>query len=181
MFCSFHVCVVNVCFDSYAVIVSVRPFVRRGLALILSVLGGAAATMLKNRGALQDVRRSLSFVFRSPSLSLCLSVFPLFFPLCHICQRCHALFPFCSLISSPFIVHSRSQVDQLSIFRSIAKWSTTVKRVKDIVPSLREAFAQAQTGVPGPVFVELPIDVLYPIEPVFAEYVGKQQPKVCHN
>lgn len=36
-----------------------------------------------------------------------------------------------------------------------------VRAVRDIVPMLREAFQVAMSGVPGPVFVELPIDILY--------------------
>ena len=35
------------------------------------------------------------------------------------------------------------------------------RAVRDIVPMLRRAFQVASSGVPGPVFVELPIDVLY--------------------
>ncbi len=71
------------------------------------LMGGAAATMLQGRGALQDI-------------------------------------------------------DQLSLFSSVVKWSKSVRRVKDIVPSLEEAFHQAQAGVPGPVFLEMPVDILYP-------------------
>jgi acetolactate synthase-like protein len=70
------------------------------------LMGGAAATILKGRGALQDI-------------------------------------------------------EQIALFSSVVKWSTAVRRVKDIVPALEKAFYQAQSGVPGPVFVELPIDVLY--------------------
>jgi acetolactate synthase-like protein len=42
------------------------------------------------------------------------------------------------------------------------KWQTTVSRVCDIVSTLDRAFHIAKSGVPGPVFVELPIDILYP-------------------
>ncbi|MDJ0753471.1 MAG: thiamine pyrophosphate-binding protein [Ardenticatenaceae bacterium] len=70
------------------------------------VLGGAAATALQGRGALQDI-------------------------------------------------------DQLSLFKSVVKWSKSVRRVKDIAPTIEKAFYEAQSGVPGPVFVELPIDLLY--------------------
>ncbi len=70
------------------------------------LLGGAAATALQGRGALQDI-------------------------------------------------------DQLSLFNSVVKWSTSVRRVKEIVPALEEAFRRAQSDVPGPVFVELPVDLLY--------------------
>lgn len=70
------------------------------------LLGGAAATALQGRGALQDI-------------------------------------------------------DQLALLRSAVKWQRSVRRVKDIAPSLQEAFFQARSGTPGPVFVELPIDLLY--------------------
>ncbi|MFN2165317.1 MAG: thiamine pyrophosphate-binding protein, partial [Anaerolineae bacterium] len=73
------------------------------------LLGGAAATVLQGRGALQDI-------------------------------------------------------DQRSLFQSVVKWSTSVRRVKEIVPSLEEAFRRCQEGVPGPVFVELPVDLLYGAE-----------------
>lgn len=70
------------------------------------LLGGAAATILKGRGSLQDI-------------------------------------------------------DQLSVMKSLVKWAVSVKRVKDYVPTLEKAFRIAMSGVPGPVFVECPIDTLY--------------------
>lgn len=70
------------------------------------LLGGAAATLLKGRGALQDI-------------------------------------------------------DQMALVNPLVKWSAAAKKVRDIVPLLQEAFQQAQDGVPGPVFLELPIDLLY--------------------
>ncbi|MCZ6727215.1 MAG: thiamine pyrophosphate-binding protein [Acidobacteria bacterium] len=70
------------------------------------LLGGATATVLKNRGSLQDI-------------------------------------------------------DQMSLMAPHVKWATSVGRVKHIVPVLEHAFDVAQAGVPGPVFVELPMDVLY--------------------
>ncbi|MDW8147625.1 MAG: thiamine pyrophosphate-binding protein [Roseiflexaceae bacterium] len=72
----------------------------------LVVIGGAAATALRGRGALQDI-------------------------------------------------------DQIALMQSITKWRRLVERVRDIVPTLEEAFYQARSGVPGPVFVELPVDLLY--------------------
>lgn len=78
------------------------------------LLGGAAATLLKGRGALQDI-------------------------------------------------------DQLSLFRSLCKSCYTVVTVREIVPTLKEAIRQAMSGTPGPVFVELPIDVLYPYKTVSKE------------
>jgi acetolactate synthase-like protein len=71
------------------------------------ILGGATATVLKNRGSLQDI-------------------------------------------------------DQFALMKPHVKWSATLKRVRDIVPTLKRAFCAAQSDVPGPVFVELPVDLLYP-------------------
>ncbi|MBK9712148.1 MAG: thiamine pyrophosphate-binding protein [Kouleothrix sp.] len=70
------------------------------------LLGGAAPTMLKGRGALQDV-------------------------------------------------------DQMALLRPHVKWAGAVRRVRDLAPAVERAFAEAQGGVPGPVFVECPIDLLY--------------------
>lgn len=50
--------------------------------------------------------------------------------------------------------------------------STTVNTVRDIVPKLREAFRVAQSGTPGPVFVELPIDILYPYSVIRGELLS---------
>ena len=72
----------------------------------LVLIGGAAATLLQGRGALQDI-------------------------------------------------------DHMSVLKSLTKWRKAVKRVREIVPTLEEAFRRAQEGVPGPVFVELPVDLLY--------------------
>jgi len=76
----------------------------------LVLIGGSAATLLKGRGALQDI-------------------------------------------------------DHLSLVKPIVKWARSAKKVRDIVPLLEEAFQVCQHGVPGPVFLEIPIDLLYP-EPV---------------
>lgn len=72
----------------------------------LVLLGGAAATILKGRGALQDI-------------------------------------------------------DQIPMMRPITKWATSVSRRSNLGPVMEEAFERARTGVPGPVFVEIPIDLLY--------------------
>ena len=72
----------------------------------LILMGGAAPTVLKNRGALQDI-------------------------------------------------------DQLSLLKSIAKMAVTIRRNCDVVPVMEKAFDVCRSGVPGPVFVECPIDILY--------------------
>ena len=86
----------------------------------LILLGGAAATMLKGRGALQDI-------------------------------------------------------DQLSILKPIVKWAVRIKKVKEIVPVLEKAFEVAQDGVPGPVFIECPIDTLFSEELVREWYAVKSK------
>ncbi|XP_006898365.1 PREDICTED: acetolactate synthase-like protein [Elephantulus edwardii] len=68
-------------------------------------------------------------------------------------------------------------VDQMSLFRPLCKFCASVRRVRDIVPTLRAAMAAAQSGTPGPVFVELPIDVLYPYFMVQKEMVPAKPPK----
>ncbi|XP_067170738.1 2-hydroxyacyl-CoA lyase 2 isoform X1 [Apteryx mantelli] len=61
------------------------------------------------------------------------------------------------------------EIDQLSLFKTLCKRRTSVRAVRDIVPALRQAIATAQSGTPGPVFVELPLDVLYPFHVVEKE------------
>ncbi|CAL1548616.1 unnamed protein product [Lymnaea stagnalis] len=80
----------------------------------LLLIGGAAATLLKGRGALQDI-------------------------------------------------------DQISLFKPLCKFCATVTSVRDIKPTLRKALQIAQSGTPGPVFVEFPIDTLYPYQLVKKE------------
>ncbi|XP_026879492.2 2-hydroxyacyl-CoA lyase 2 [Electrophorus electricus] len=86
------------------------------------LIGGAAATLLQGRGALQDI-------------------------------------------------------DQMSLFKPLCKFCTSVRRVREIVPTVRKALAIAQSGTPGPVFVEFPIDTLYPYHLVEKEVSPKNIPK----
>jgi thiamine pyrophosphate-dependent acetolactate synthase large subunit-like protein len=85
------------------------------------LLGGAAATLLQGRGALQDI-------------------------------------------------------DQLALFRPHVKWSKAVKRVRDLAPAIQRGFQVAQSGVPGPVFIECPVDLLYD-ESVIREWYDAATPK----
>jgi acetolactate synthase-like protein len=71
------------------------------------LLGGATATLLKNKGALQDI-------------------------------------------------------DQMTLIRPLVKWAHSVSSLKDLRQSLISAFQIAQSGIPGPVFLECPVDLLYP-------------------
>ncbi|XP_038596395.1 LOW QUALITY PROTEIN: 2-hydroxyacyl-CoA lyase 2 [Tachyglossus aculeatus] len=68
-------------------------------------------------------------------------------------------------------------IDQLALFRPLCKFCASVRRVRDIIPTLRAALAAAQSGTPGPVFVELPIDVLYPYFMVKKEVMPTHPPK----
>ena len=51
-----------------------------------------------------------------------------------------------------------------------------IRRVRDLGPAVDEAFAVAQAGVPGPVFIECPVDLLYDeasIRQWYADAAGK--------
>jgi thiamine pyrophosphate-dependent acetolactate synthase large subunit-like protein len=72
----------------------------------LILLGGAAPTVLKNKGALQDI-------------------------------------------------------DQLSLVKSVVKMAVTIRRNCDLISVMENAFDVCRSGVPGPVFIECPIDMLY--------------------
>ncbi len=81
----------------------------------LILLGGAAATVLKGRGSLQDI-------------------------------------------------------DQRALLAPVVKRVFTIKKNCDIMPVMEHAFKAAVSGVPGPVFVECPIDTLYAEDLVRAMY-----------
>ena len=84
----------------------------------LVLLGGAPATVLKGRGALQDI-------------------------------------------------------EQLKLMETLVKWSASIHQDCDIAPILEEAFDVAKSGVPGPVFIECPLDLLYDRELVREWYTKK--------
>src|SRR5688572_17854342 len=54
--------------------------------------------------------------------------------------------------------------------KSVTKWSTMVKTVPALQPTVERACEIAMEGVPGPVFVEVPVDLLYPEEIVRSWY-----------
>ncbi|HYN03004.1 MAG TPA: thiamine pyrophosphate-binding protein [Vicinamibacteria bacterium] len=87
----------------------------------LVLLGGATATLLRGRGALQDV-------------------------------------------------------DQMALVGPHVKRASRVTRVRDLAPALDEAFRLARHGVPGPVFLECPVDLLYP-EALVREWYGAKAGK----
>ena len=68
------------------------------------------------------------------------------------------------------------ELDQHKILAGITKGSWLVKEHKDIVPTLFQAYERAVSGTPGPVFVEIPVNVqLFQGEvdsvPVFTPFV----------
>lgn len=68
---------------------------------------------------------------------------------------------------------SLQDIDQLSLMAPITKWATTVKTLANLGPTVAKALDVAAGGVPGPVFVEVPIDLLYP-EAIVREWYRKE-------
>ncbi|MCI0574351.1 MAG: thiamine pyrophosphate-binding protein, partial [Myxococcaceae bacterium] len=68
---------------------------------------------------------------------------------------------------------SLQDIDQMALMAPHVKWATRVTRVRRLVPVLEEAFRIAREGVPGPVFVECPVDLLYPADLVRGWYGAK--------
>ena len=66
---------------------------------------------------------------------------------------------------------SLQDIDHLTLVKSVTKLAVTLKRVRDIHPTLERAIATASLGVPGPVYVEFPVDILYP-ESMVREWYG---------
>jgi thiamine pyrophosphate-dependent acetolactate synthase large subunit-like protein len=67
-------------------------------------------------------------------------------------------------------------IDQRPLVEPHIKLFRKIVRVRDLGPAVEEAFQVARSGVPGPVFVECPVDLLYE-EPLirqwYAEAAGK--------
>lgn len=75
---------------------------------------------------------------------------------------------------------SLQDIDQMALMSPVTKWCTRVTTVKALGPTINKAFEVASEGVPGPVFVEVPIDLLYPEEVVkdwYLEEAGLDDPK----
>ncbi len=52
-------------------------------------------------------------------------------------------------------------IDQARLLAGQVKWLRKVRKVADLAPAVAEAFTMARQGVPGPVFIECPVDLLY--------------------
>ncbi|KAI6176092.1 2-hydroxyacyl-CoA lyase 2 [Aphelenchoides bicaudatus] len=68
-------------------------------------------------------------------------------------------------------------IDQGVLFRPLCKFTARVTKVRDIIPTVRHAIQVAQSGTPGPVFIEFPIDVLYPYDIIVKEMGFAKNPK----
>lgn len=68
---------------------------------------------------------------------------------------------------------SLQDIDQMSVMKPITKWATTVKTVPALGSVVERACQLAVEGVPGPVFVEVPVDLLYP-EATVREWYAKE-------
>ena len=67
--------------------------------------------------------------------------------------------------AAPTILQGRGalqDIDQMALLVPHVKLALRVRRVRDLVPAIEQACAAARSGVPGPVFVECPVDLLYP-------------------
>ena len=66
---------------------------------------------------------------------------------------------------------SLQDIDQQALMAPHVKWQGSARRVRELAPLLETAFAMAREGVPGPVFLECPVDLLYP-EATAREWYG---------
>jgi acetolactate synthase-1/2/3 large subunit len=67
-------------------------------------------------------------------------------------------------------------IDQRPLVAPHVKLFKKINRVRDLGPAVSEAFEVAQAGVPGPVFIECPVDLLYDeasIRQWYADAAGK--------
>uniref|UniRef100_A0A8C5EH97 2-hydroxyacyl-CoA lyase 2 n=1 Tax=Gouania willdenowi TaxID=441366 RepID=A0A8C5EH97_GOUWI len=68
-------------------------------------------------------------------------------------------------------------IDHMSLFKPLCKFCASIRTIREIVPTVRNALAIAQSGTPGPVFIEFPLDTLYPFHLVSKEFIPKSPPK----
>ena len=60
--------------------------------------------------------------------------------------------------------------DQVGLMRSLTKYQVVINKGKHIADEINKAIIIAQSSIPGPVFVELPLDLLYPKDMVHDLY-----------
>jgi thiamine pyrophosphate-dependent acetolactate synthase large subunit-like protein len=67
-------------------------------------------------------------------------------------------------------------IDQRALIAPHVKHLVRVRRVRDLAPAVEDGLRRAVTGIPGPVFVECPVDLLYDealIRQWYADAAGK--------
>src|SRR5262245_5849012 len=69
---------------------------------------------------------------------------------------------------------SLQDIDQRALIAPHVKSFASARRVRELVPALEAAFREARAGVPGPVFLECPVDLLYDAELVRSWYPVKE-------
>ncbi len=75
--------------------------------------------------------------------------------------------------AAPTVLQGRGalqDIHQQSIIKPVVKKAYSIKKNCDLAPVLENAFSVSTSGVPGPVFVEIPIDMLYDEELVRSWY-----------
>jgi len=75
--------------------------------------------------------------------------------------------------ATPTILKNRGSlqdIDQLSLMASLTKWQTSAATLPQLDTAMAKALRVCQEGVPGPVFIEAPIDILYPRQLVHDMY-----------
>lgn len=68
---------------------------------------------------------------------------------------------------------SLQDIDQTALIAPHVKWHARPSTLREVIPALERAFLEAQSGVPGPVFVEIAVDLLYAEETVREWYAKK--------
>lgn len=75
---------------------------------------------------------------------------------------------------------SLQDIDQMELMRPLTKWCTSVRTVRSLGSTVDKAIRVAKEGVPGPVFIEVPIDVLYPehlVQDMYMDESGLDNPQ----
>lgn len=66
--------------------------------------------------------------------------------------------------TAPIVQHNRGalqDIDHVGLMQTLCKYSKSVSCVRNIVPEIKKAMMIALSGIPGPVYLEIPYDVLY--------------------
>eukprot|EP01084_Bolivina_argentea_P171842 297705_1 len=56
---------------------------------------------------------------------------------------------------------SLQDIDQIALVKPHVKWYTTLRKIDEILPTVYNAFKISMEGIPGIVYIECPLDILY--------------------